>query len=45
MLKILVVGDTYTGKTSVVKRFVYNKFNNEQRTNLSCDYDLKIVKI
>jgi GTPase SAR1 family protein len=45
MLKILVVGDSNTGKTSIVRRFVYNKFDSNLWSNLSCEYDMKIIKV
>ena len=45
MLKILVIGNSYSGKTSLVNRFVQNKFETSYKTTVACDYSMKILKI
>ncbi len=45
MIKILVIGNSYSGKTSIVNRFVSNKFDANYKATISCDFSLKILKI
>ena len=45
MMKILVIGNSFSGKTSVVNRFVKNEFSTEYKTTIAVDFSLKILKI
>ena len=45
MIKILVIGDSFSGKTSLVNRFISNKFDPNYKATVACDFSLKILKI
>ena len=45
MIKILVIGNSASGKTSIVQRFVKNEFSPEYKTTIAVDFSLKILKI
>ena len=45
MIKILIIGNSYSGKTSMVKRFVKNEFNTEYKTTIAVDFSLKVIQI
>ena len=45
MYKILVIGDSNTGKTSLVNRFVYNKFDSNYKATIACEFALKIFEL
>ncbi len=45
MIKILVIGNSYSGKTSIVNRFVSNKFDSNYKATVACDFSMKILKI
>ena len=45
MLKILVIGNSYSGKTSIVNRFVQNKFDPNYKATVACDFSMKIIKM
>ena len=45
MLKILVIGNSYSGKTSLVNRFVQNKFDPNYKATVACDFSMKILKL
>ena len=45
MYKILVIGDSATGKTSLVNSFVHRKFDPLYRATIACDFSLKIIQI
>ena len=42
MLKILVIGDNNTGKTSIVNRYARGKFSNTYKATIACEFALKI---
>lgn len=44
-LKILVIGDVSTGKTSLVNRIVYNSFSEKYKATIGCEFGLKIMEI
>lgn len=44
-LKILVIGDTSCGKTSLVNRLVHNTFQEHYKATLGCEFGLKTVSI
>jgi GTPase SAR1 family protein len=39
--KVLLVGDTYTGKTCIAQRFVYDRFTSQYRNTIGVDFLLK----
>jgi small GTP-binding protein len=45
MIKILIIGNSFTGKTSVVNRFVKNVFDENYKATIACDFSMKIIKI
>ena len=44
-LKILVIGDVGTGKTSLVNRIVYNNFTEKYKATIGCEFGLKVMEI
>jgi GTPase SAR1 family protein len=44
-LKILVIGDVGTGKTSLVNRIVYNSFSEKYKATVGCEFGMKIMEI
>jgi small GTP-binding protein len=45
MIKILVIGNSYAGKTSIVNRFVQNKFDSNYKATVACDFSMKVLNI
>lgn len=45
MIKVLVIGNSFSGKTSFVNRFIHNKFDPNYKATVACDFSLKILKI
>jgi len=43
-LKILLIGDTRTGKTSIIKRYVNNKFDENIEMTIAFDFKLKTIR-
>ena len=43
-LKIIIVGDVSTGKTSIINRYINEKFENLNKTTLSPEFSYKIIK-
>ncbi|MCQ2820342.1 MAG: GTP-binding protein [archaeon] len=44
-LKIVIIGNANTGKTSFVNRYIHNKFTNTYKATLGSQFDYKIVEI
>ncbi|KAH3766893.1 Ras family protein [Pelomyxa schiedti] len=44
LLKVLVVGDMGTGKTSIISRYVYDCFSDQYKTTVGVDFSLKVLK-
>lgn len=45
MIKLLIVGNSNAGKTQLINRFVSNKFDEEYRATIACDFAIKILEI
>lgn len=45
LFKIVILGDSSVGKTSLLKRFVNNKFSNNHKTTLGADFMLHEIEI
>ena len=44
-MKILVIGNAASGKTSIINRFVSNNFDPAYKATIGCEFSLKILKI
>ena len=44
-VRILLIGDTSVGKTSIIKRYIENKFDNNFISTVGCDFREKKIKI
>ena len=43
IVKVVIIGDTTTGKTSIVHRYVKNKFNENSRPTIGVEFFNKDV--
>lgn len=44
-LKILIIGDKFCGKTSIVNKFVKDNFDPSTKPTVACEFTLKILRI
>ena len=44
-LKVIIVGDMDTGKTSIIKRYLYDKFDSNNNPTIVPELKTKIIKI
>jgi len=45
MLKILVVGDPNSGKTSLIRNFLQQQFDSTYRPTRGCTFHMKIINM
>ena len=45
LMRILIVGDTDVGKTSLLVRFNDRKFTENNKTTIGVDYKARVIKI
>ena len=45
MFKIIVIGNSAVGKTSIVNRFVGNRFDHNYRATIAADFQVKILSL
>ena len=45
MIKIFIIGNSFSGKTSLVNRFVSNNFDPHYKATIGCDFSTKILNI
>ena len=43
-LKIIIIGNSSTGKTSIINKYIYNKFSKSIKATIISQFDFKIVK-
>ena len=43
-VKILTLGDTEVGKTSIIKRIISNKFEDKMHSTIGIEYSCKTIK-
>lgn len=44
VFKIIICGDVDTGKTSLIKRWAYNVFNDNLKSTIGVDFGMKMIK-
>ena len=45
LFKIVILGDSTVGKSSLLHRFTQNKFNYDCKTTIGVDFDMKNVEV
>ena len=42
--KVIIIGNQSTGKTSLINKYLYNKFSNEYKATIVSQFDYKIIQ-
>ncbi|KAE8706833.1 Ras-related protein Rab7 [Hibiscus syriacus] len=45
LLKVIVLGDSGVGKTSLMNQYIYNKFNQQYKATIGADFVTKELQI
>jgi len=45
LFKIIIIGNQSTGKTSIVNKYLYNKFTTNYKATIISQFDFKIIKL
>jgi GTPase SAR1 family protein len=45
MFKIIVIGNSAVGKTSIVNRFVGDRFDHNYKATIAADFQVKILNL
>ena len=45
LLKLLVIGDMGSGKTSIINKFVSDKFDASYKATVVCEFSLKVIQM
>jgi len=45
LLKVIILGDTGVGKTSLINRYVHNKFNQQFKPTIGADFVTREIKV
>ncbi|XP_053993678.1 uncharacterized protein LOC128884359 isoform X3 [Hylaeus volcanicus] len=45
LLKLLILGDSGVGKTSLMNRWVQNKFSNQYRATIGADFSFRTIRV
>ena len=43
MIKILVIGNSDVGKTQFINRFTNNRYDQDKKVTIACDWSMKIL--
>ena len=44
-IKLIIVGDSSTGKTSILNQYCFNRFDLDVSATIGCDFTQKFVNI
>ena len=45
MLKLILVGDSYVGKTNILSKYIKNEFNQSTKSTVGVEFGTKLLKI
>jgi len=45
MFKIIIIGNSSVGKTSIINRFVSNRFDHNYKATIAADFQVKILNL
>ena len=45
IFKIIIIGNSNVGKTSLIHRFIDNKYNEKHLATLGCNFHMKTISI
>ena len=45
LMKILIIGDMGAGKSSIINKFVSEKFDPNYKATVACEFSLKVIKM